>query len=260
MNRATSGQLVMIDAHAAELAALFGERVDLPGFSVVFPRDSEVPATAVPIATSDDAATLEAQIAGLVAAFAARGLPPRVELATLAWRSLPAALLASGFIPIEETPLLVCRPGRPAPRRPPAPSVDVRWVGPGDDLAFVASLMKQGFELRGGADNAEAAAALAAAIAGPLRVAIAQMGTIPAGSGCSTPLGEVTELSSVSTLPNLRQRGVASKLVGFLLDAHFAAGGTLAWACATDVRAAGLLFGVGFEDAGLRACFAKPVR
>lgn len=259
MNQVMIADVIRVDRHAGALAARFGERVDVPGFSAVFPEDPEVPATAVPLGASDDAETLEAQIAALRQAFAARGRPAQVELATLGWRSLPAALVASGLKLQEETPLLVCRPGGLRPRGAASvPNLEVRWIAARDDLAFVASLMRQGLELRGGHDNAEAGAALGAAVAaGPLRVALAHMGTIPAGTGCSTPIDDVTEISGVSTLPNLRQRGVGGQLVSFLVAEHFAAGGTLAWACAPDVRAAALLFGVGFEDAGLRARFGE---
>jgi GNAT superfamily N-acetyltransferase len=245
--------LARIDAHARALAALAGEVVEVPGFTLFLGGDGD--AFAIPGALPDDADGLEAAVAGLLDAFAHRGVAPRVELSLLASRALPAALATRGLAAVDEAPLFVCRPAGLRPRRGEA---RVRWIGAGDDLAFVASVMRQGFEVRGPAGDA--GAALGAALAGPLRLAFAELRGAPAGTGCSTPLAGVTEISSLSTLPNVRRRGVGAQTATFLLEEHFGAGGDLAWACAPDTRAAALLLDVGFEDAGLRVAFGEAPR
>jgi ribosomal protein S18 acetylase RimI-like enzyme len=243
MNR----DLRRVDAHARGIGSLAAAAVELPGFTAFFPDDA---AWAVPRDAADEPDGLDAQLAGLAAAFSDRGRPLRVELVSMAWPALAAALAARGLAAVEETPLVVLR------RPPPAAgaAAHIRWVAPGDDLAFVASLMRQGFELRGAAPGA--ADDLRAALAGPMRIAVAELDGLPAGSGCAASLDGVCEISSVSTLPSQRRRGVGAALVRFLAGEHFRAGGELCWACVPDVRAAGLFLDVGFEDAGLRVLLA----
>ena len=248
MNR----DLARVDEHARRMGALAAPVVELPGFTLFVPEGA---AWAVPDRPADDADGLDAQLATLFAAFAERGQPVRVELVSLAWPGLAAALASRGLASVEETPLVVRRPGGLPPARPPS-SARVRWVEPSDDLAFVGSLMRQGFELRGAAPGAVLADELRAALAGPLRIAVAELDGLPAGSGCAATVAGICEISSVSTLPNQRRRGVGSALVTFLADEHLRAGGELSWACVPDTRAAGLFYDAGFEDGGLRVCLA----
>jgi len=245
-----------VDEHARGMGAFAAPAVELPGFTAFFP--DEGPAWAVPRDPAGEPDALDDQISGLRSAFVARDRPLLIELVALAWPALPAALASRGLAVIEETPLLVLRPGGPAPRRRhPLGPARARWVGPGEDLAFVASLMRQGFELRGGDSPAALAEELRAALSGPLRIAVAELDGLPAGSGCAAALAEVCEISSVSTLPNQRRRGVGAALIGFLAGEHFAAGGELCWACAPDARAAGLLLDAGFEDGGFRMAMGE---
>lgn len=242
-------EVARVDAHARAVAALTTEPVEVSFFTAFF---DDGLAYAVPGTVPGDADAIDAGVGALFEEFARRGAPVRIELSLLASRNLPAVLAARRLAAVDESPLFICRVGSLRPRREGA---RVRWVGPGDDPAFVASLMRQGFELRG--PSGDAAAALAASLAGPLRLAFAERDGAPAGSGVSTPLGGTTEIASVSTLPNLRRRGVASALTSFLVEDHFASGGDLAWACAPDMRAAALLLDLGFEDAGLRTAFSE---
>ncbi len=55
----------------------------------------------------------------------------------------------------------------------------------------------------------------------------------------------------------MRRRRVASALVAFLCRAHFAGGGDLAWAQAAEPVFWGLLSGLGFHDAGVRARYVE---
>jgi ribosomal protein S18 acetylase RimI-like enzyme len=141
---------------------------------------------------------------------------------------------------------------------PRAATVTTAWIRPDDDLRFVAATMRQGFELRGGPPTPDEVAALRASMNAGVQVALAHSLGIPAGTGCSLPLGATTELSAISVLPNLRRRGVGSELASFLCAAHFQAGGALAWACAPDAAAAALLLGLGWQDAGLRVSYLDP--
>ncbi len=200
-----------------------------------------------------DAATLRARVEDLRHLFAARGARLRIELAVLRWPGLGAELEAIGLKPDEETPLLCCTPATFVPR--PARRSTIGWVKDEDNLRFVAATMRQGFELRGGPPTDDEVAALAVSIAAGVDLAFARSEGLPAATGCSLPLGGTTELSAVSVLPNLRRRGIASELVSFLCAEHFARGGELAWACAPEAAAGALLFGLGWQDAGVRVSY-----
>jgi GNAT superfamily N-acetyltransferase len=238
--------LAAVEEHARALAARGGDRVEVGPFDALFDRAPDGPAYASPARPTGAPEALRAGLDALAALFAARDRPLRVEFSLLAWPELPPALAAAGFVPEEESPLLVCTPAGFAPR--PAGDLALRWA---DGDAFLAQVMRQGFELRGAATDLELPGA-------PVRYAYAERDGRPAGSGCSTPVGATTEISAVSTLPAQRRRGVAQRLVSFMADAHFAAGGRVAWACAPDPRAAALLQSVGFDDAGVRVAWRAP--
>jgi GNAT superfamily N-acetyltransferase len=247
--------LARVDAHARAMGALVSEVIDVGPFTALLPRDEGAPAYAVPRAAVSDARDALAPLEELRQLFAERTLPLRLELTLLAWGELVPALTSAGLMPEDEAPLFVCRP---AAFRPSSGGAQVRWVDPGEDLAFVGAVMRQGLELRGGAPPEDEVAELRAALAGPLRLALATAGALPAGTPCSAPLGDTTEISAVSTLPTQRRQGVAGALVSFLVGQHFAAGGDLAWACTADPVAGGLLYKLGFEDGGLRVSFVLP--
>jgi GNAT superfamily N-acetyltransferase len=134
-------------------------------------------------------------------------------------------------------------------------TLTIRWVGERDDLTFLAALVRQGFEVKGGGVTAEDAAALAAGMTAGVRWAVAKREGIPTGSGCSTPIGPATELSAISVLPTLRGHGAGAAILSFLVEQHFAAGGQLAWTSPADPAAAGALGRAGFHDAGLRMTY-----
>lgn len=242
-----------VEAHARAVSALHAEEIAVGTFSAFFAHSEDGPAYATPARPNRDQEQIRADLADLGRLFAARGRSLRVEFCILLWPELPPALIASGLQPDEETPLLVgtARRFRPAPLR----ELAVRWVSPHDDLAYIGSVMRQGFELRGGAPQPAEVEALRQSLRGPLRLAYAELEHLPAGTGCSHPIGTTTELSAISTLPTLRRRQVAARLTSFLAAAHFDSGGEVAWACTEDPRAAALFQSLGFDDAGLRVAW-----
>ncbi len=245
--------LMRVEAHARATGALASETLEVGAFTALLPREEGAPAYAVPRMQPDDAL---GDLHELRRLFEGRGLPLRVELSILGWQELVPALFSAGLAPEEETPLVVCTPDAFAP--PAGVSASARWVRADDDLAFVGSVMRQGVELRGGPPTPDEVAGLRAALFGALptepalRLALTRREGAPAGTGCSAPRGDTTEISAVSTLPTQRRRGVATATVAFLVGEHLAHGGTLAWACVPDAVAAGLFYKLGFVDAGLR--------
>jgi hypothetical protein len=241
--------LTRVEAHARAVATLDCDVVAVGPFDALFARGPDGPAYASPARPTTDQDGLRSDLAALARLFAERGHRLRVEFALLAWPELPPALEALGLEPEEETPILVCAAAGFRPR--PAGDLGVRWVGGSDDPAFIAQVMRQGFEVRGAAPGLTLPGA-------PVRVAYAELDGRPAGTGCSTPIEGVTELSAISTLPSQRRRGVAIRLTSFLAGAHFAAGGELAWAASPGPHVAALLQTLGFDDAGVRVSWKIP--
>jgi len=222
-------------------------------FTAFLHPDSSAPELGYAVPTAPLPGDVQARLAAIDAVaevFAARGQPLRIEYCLLCWPTLGPQLEDAGLTLAEEMPLFVVTPEGLMPRREPA--VKVRDIEIGDDLAFVTSVMRQGFELRGGPPTPDEVAGLRAGLAAGLTCALAQVGEAPAGTGCASPQRGIAEITAVSTLPNLRRHGVAATLVTHLAERHFAAGGTLAWGAPPTSVAAGLLSSLGFVDAGVR--------
>jgi hypothetical protein len=255
------GELERVEAHARIVAGSRSERVEVGPFDVFFTSpppaagpdddpDEVTAAYAIPARPTGDQTSLRADLAALVEAFRARGAVPRVELTLFLWPELPGALAAAGLVQVEDSPLFVVDPTTFRPRITPA--LTARFIAAGESPAFALSLVRQGFELRGPPPAPEEVAALRESLDGPLRLAVANLDGRPAGAGFSMPAGDATEISGLATLPTQRRHGVATGITSFLVGEHFRGGGEIAWGVTDDPRVAGLLFGLGFHDAGLR--------
>src|SRR5215468_3022361 len=99
-------ELERVEAHARAVASLRCERVEVGPFDLFVAGEGE-PSYAVPARPTGDQDAVRRDIAALADAFAARGLPVRVELSLLLWPELPPALAASGLVQVEESPLFV---------------------------------------------------------------------------------------------------------------------------------------------------------
>jgi|SRR5688572_8609603 len=250
-----AGPLNDVEEHARRVAARGREEVVVGPFAALFhPSPEPWLSLAIPIGPLGPAADLAEPVAALAAAFAERARVPRVELCAGLWPTLPAALEAAGFRPETEAPLLLATPDSFHPRH--HPDANIRWVESEADLAFLGSLMKRGFEADGKIEPEEIAA-LAEAQAAGTRYAIAWLAGLPVASGCTSPIGAVTELAALSTVPPQRGRGAGAALASFLAESHFASGGTVAWIAAGDDACYGLFSALGFTDAGLRKTFSR---
>jgi hypothetical protein len=239
-----------VESHARTVAAFGCEEVRVGPFTTFFHEDPAL-CLAIP---HDDVASFEltAQVAALRDAFADRGLKARVELAGLLWPTLTSGLERHGFVLDAASPIVVATPQLLRPRRGDL-SLVVRRVGERDDLVFLASLIRQGFEIHEGPATPDDVAALKTAISAGVVWVTGKLDGAPAGSGCSTPVGETTEISSLSVLPAMRRKGAAAGMITFMAEEHFATGGTIAWASPPAEGVASDLFAsLGFVDAGLR--------
>jgi ribosomal protein S18 acetylase RimI-like enzyme len=112
--------------------------------------------------------------------------------------------------------------------------VDVRIVGPEDDLATAVAVATVGFGAPGtdvGEAGIEALPTAAAAIpAGTLEftadrirdgftsMAVATVGGIPVASGSHQPFGGATEITGVACLPAYRRRGLGAAVTSALVE------------------------------------------
>jgi hypothetical protein len=249
--------LELVEAHVQAVSARDAEIVQVGGFTVFLGEDR--PAFAAPrvgeVAALED---LSATVAELRALFSARGLPVRVEYTALLHPALSTQLERAGLVLDEGSALFVCQKAR---FQPPPARVEIQcsWASDRDeDLAFVASMMRQGFDIHEGPVTAEDVAALRGGAQAGLRYAVAKVTGLPAATGTLWPVGPTAELSSVSTMPTMRRRGAARALMSFMVSAHFAAGGELVWASpgsGVEADVIDLLLGLGFEDGGMRLSY-----
>src|SRR5687768_16302272 len=240
--------LAKIEEHARLVASRTCDAVESGPFTALFGADDDPWLSwAVPRGSLGAARELVGPLRELGALFAARGRRLRVEFAGALHPQLPEAMREAGLVPELELPLLACGPAgfRPRPHR----DVKARWFAPGDDSAFLGSLMKRGFEAPGRIEPEEIERLLAGVASGT-RYAIAEHTGLPAASGWSSPVETVTEIAAISTLPTMRRRGAAAALASFMTAAHFEAGGTIAWCSAGDNAAYGLFSSLGYDDLG----------
>jgi hypothetical protein len=133
----------------------------------------------------------------------------------------------------------------------------VRVVGPTDDLAQLLSVQQQGFG--GPADVATGAVEhLAGRLhAGTSRMAAAFSSEDAVCVGIHQPVGEVSEVVGVATLPAHRRRGWAGSVTRALVIDAQALGVRTVFLSAADDAVARVYERVGFRDVGV-VCAAEP--
>jgi GNAT superfamily N-acetyltransferase len=242
----------LVDAHAHAIALLSAAEERVGPFSVLLSPEPGLSAcTPHPEAPVDPGDVSEA-LGAIRERFAARGEEARIELSLLGWPTLPKAIEDAGFRLAEQAPLVVATPDWLSPKSGPA---TVSLVGPTDDPAFVAAVMRQGFEVRGAAEPADEALAVRRSLAAGVDLALARLDGAPAGSGCASPRAGVAEISTVSTLPLLRRRGIAAQVVSFLAERSVARGAKVLWASPDGLPGMSVATSVGFRDGGVRLAF-----
>jgi ribosomal protein S18 acetylase RimI-like enzyme len=190
---------------------------------------------------------------GVRAAQRELGVPESLEWVHETTPGLLDAARESGLA-VELCPLLVLGERVPAPD----PALEVRVLGPDDDLAAVEAAVHAGF---GGSDEpvpvplgdrVERVRSGLFVLAG----AYDERGTA-VGGGSHGPRGEVTELTGIAVLPRARRRGFGAALAGALVtDAH-ARGVRTVFLSAEDDAVARVYERVGFVRVGT-SCIAAP--
>lgn len=147
---------------------------------------------------------------------------------------------------------LMVHSGSLPPRQP-----GVHLAGPDDDLAAWVSVQQQGFGGPAEADGASVKHVAARVAAGTSRMAAAVAEGRPISVGIHQPVGDVSEVVGVATLPDARRQGWASAVTHALVADAMALGVRTIFLSAADDAVARVYQRVGFRDAG-EVCAAEP--
>ncbi len=243
-------------------AALAYEVVEQPPFVLFFhPRD--------PLRFFNYAHPLEPvggdlgeALALLKATFLDRGRLPRFEFVEEYAPELPAALRTAGFEEEGRYQLMVCTPAsyRPAPAVPGLQIALLAGDSPAEDIRAYVEVQHRAYD-----DD----------LAGPVsdeRVAefrqrgreaghayLARLDGVPACVGAyMSPVGGLTEIAGIGTLPEFRRRGLASALSARAAEAAFAAGVGIAFLTAADACAGRVYERIGFRRYATGLAYAVP--
>jgi GNAT superfamily N-acetyltransferase len=193
------------------------------------------------------------------------GLPQSVEWVHETTPALLDAVRATGLFELEELPLLALD-GDLTVTTPPLPDgVTVRLLGPDDSesVAAARAVSGVGFALegteRGDAGPAERDAALQPAqqrvldllAEGAVRIAVAEhpeLGQL--ATGRTLPVGAVTEVMGVATLPSARRQGLGAAVAAALVEDARALGLTTVFLTASSPEVARIYAGIGFRPLG----------
>jgi ribosomal protein S18 acetylase RimI-like enzyme len=201
----------------------------------------------------------------------ALGLPEAFEWVAETTPGLEVAAAAAGLA-VGRHPLLVLDPRGPSPCAAP-PGVEVRLAGVDDDLALLSAVAHVAFGAGGTAVGPQGPADLPARAAegrpdqvaferervrtGRTVMAVALAGGLPVGVGSHQPVGPVSEIVGVATLPAYRRRGIAASLTAFLAADAGRRGVATVFLSAGDDDVARVYERVGFRRIGT-ACVAEP--
>ncbi|MGZ6792758.1 MAG: GNAT family N-acetyltransferase [Mycobacteriales bacterium] len=155
---------------------------------------------------------------------------------------------AAAGLEVELLPLLAADPEELAPF---TPELQVRVVGPDDDLLAVEAVAQEAFGRPGQVLDARTLPQRRARVAaGHPTVAAALVDGQPVSRGGCTVVGGVGEITGVATLPAYRGRGLASAVTAVLARDAVRRGARLLWLSAADAAAARLYARLGFREIG----------
>jgi ribosomal protein S18 acetylase RimI-like enzyme len=202
------------------------------------------------------------------------GIPETFEWIAEVTPSLGPAASGTGLA-VTDHPLLVLQPAalRPVPR---SAGVELRLVGPDDDLATITAVAHVGFAHPGTATGPVGAEALSQAAArrdpgalgferarlasGLTVMAVALLDGQPAAVGSHQPVGPVTEVVGVATLPVWRRRGLGAAVTAFLVQDAGRRGAETVFLSAGDDAVARVYERLGFRRVGFHRAAEPPQR
>jgi GNAT superfamily N-acetyltransferase len=163
------------------------------------------------------------------------GLPENFEWIEDVTPGMAKAVRRAGLT-IREHPLMVLPEGGPPAAAQPPAGIEIRRVTPEDDLAIIDAVGPLAFANPGTAVGTAGPNELAAAVAAPdasfgsldfVRERLRSERTIkfaafengaPVATGVHQPVGDVTELAGIGTLPTHRRRGIGAAITAALIN------------------------------------------
>lgn len=193
------------------------------------------------------------------------GLPEAIEWVLDLAPGLAAAAEGGGMH-VDRHPLL-CLPSPEAFEPVPAPAgVDVRPVGPGDDLGKINAVAELAFadpgtgigaagidhlEAMAGASDPDVLAFFRARVAGSVTIQVAAfLAGEPVATGAHQPVGDTTEIVGVGCLPAFRRRGLAAAVTSLLVRDALGRGVQTVCLSADDADVERLYTRLGFVTVG----------
>ena len=173
-------------------------------------------------------------------------------------------------VEVNEHPLMVLEDPVPAS----VEGVELRFVTPDDDLALLGAVLEVGFSnpgtARGGAGVAELEERAKTSTPGSIafrRERVRQGLTVwaaawvdgrPVAGGMHQPVGSVTEVVGVATLPAFRRRGLGAAVTARLVEDARAGGAETVFLTAGDEEIARVYARLGFVRVGTSCIAAAP--
>ena len=199
------------------------------------------------------------------------GVPQAFEWVAETTPALRPAVERAGLA-VAAYPLLVLQDEGPSPVPRPA-DIELRLASPEDDLALFGAVAQLAFASGGTAPGPQGPADLAplagrrapAAVAferervraGRTVMAVALAAGAPVGVGSHQPVGRISEVVGLGTLPAYRRRGIGGALTALLAADARGRGVETVFLSAGDSDVARVYQRVGFRHAGT-ACAAAP--
>jgi ribosomal protein S18 acetylase RimI-like enzyme len=198
------------------------------------------------------------------------GVPESFEWVGETSPRLRAVAEAAGLT-VMEHPLMALPPGGERAGMTPS-GVVLRLATPDDDVPLYSAVARIAFGEPGTAVGETGTESLTAAVerdeaaaafqrerlrAGRTVTAVALVDGVPVAVGSHQPVGAVTEVVGVGTLPAFRRRGLAAALTRLLVADARQRGVRTVFLSADDAAVAHLYAGAGFQTIGT-ACIAEP--
>jgi GNAT superfamily N-acetyltransferase len=188
----------------------------------------------------------------MVDVFRAEKRSPRLEFFVDLWPDLPAELEAHGFTCEKRMPIMVLEQ---AEWRGHAHAHDVRAVG-AEDIRKLSSALAEAFGMPRSDDDESGTDTMRGNLAaGRALGAMVVIDGVVAGGGYAVGTTAIREVAGIGTREPYRRRGVASAVIGNLLDRFFGGGGEIAWLTPGDDSAQSVYARLGFQPVGEQVCY-----
>ena len=198
----------------------------------------------------DGAAPSPADVAGLVDAYRARDLAPRVEFLVDTAPAAEAALLDAGWSVERRIPVMLCPPGAVV-MPPPVAGIELVVPVTDDDVRGLLQAQREAFGDDVTVTDSDVTHARGQIRDGGFAVLAREAGVAAGGGMAEAVVDGTSEVAGIGVRPAFRRRGIASAITALLTQAVHDAGGTTVFLTPAGVSEQRLYQRVGYEPAGM---------